>query len=156
MNSISKGSLSTSKFPEGFGKFPYIILKAGYAIYMQIPIQINPESDDLNKFPGTHLNDIDLFLIEAYRKDKTSVLHDILLEHTEAIKEKIEADTNRPARLCLVEAEDRAYYFDGDTVSFNSSIPSGGTLVTHTNSVIGIDVPHFLTGQNARLAISES
>ena len=156
MNSIKKGKLNATKFPEGFGKFPYIILKAGYALYMQIPIQINPDSDDLNKFPGTHLNDIDPFLIEAYRKDNTSVLHDILLEHTEAIKEKIEADKKRPVRLCLVEAENRAYYFEGNEVLFKSSIPSGGTLITQTEGVIGMGVPHFLPGQNQRSSFSQA
>ena len=28
-------------FKDGYGKFPYVILKVGYALFMQIPIHFN-------------------------------------------------------------------------------------------------------------------
>ena len=44
-------------FINGYGNFPYIILKTGYAIFMQIPIHFNANGDFVN-YPGTSLEDI--------------------------------------------------------------------------------------------------
>ena len=44
-------------FYNGYGKFPFIILKAGYAMFMQKPILFKINDDYIN-FPGTNRNDI--------------------------------------------------------------------------------------------------
>ena len=51
-------------FTKGYGKFPYVILKVGHAIYMQIPIHFNKNNDLLN-YPGTQINNIDEVDLEA-------------------------------------------------------------------------------------------
>ena len=130
-------------FKKVYGKFPYIILKTGYAIYMQIPIHFNTNGDYLN-FPGTNLNDISEELISDYENDKTSELHDRLIAHCKWVKSKMEADKNREARICLVEGPDIAYFFEGDKVTFSNSIPYGGTLVTQQNDVLAINANHYL------------
>ena len=78
-------------FKKGYGKFPYIILKTGYAIYMQIPIHFNTQGDYIN-FPGTNLNDISEELISDYENDKTSELHDRLIAHCKWVKHKMETE----------------------------------------------------------------
>ena len=148
MQDISREDASNSRFPEGFGKFPYIILNTGYGVLIQIPIQINPPSNDLSTYPGTHLRDVDPILIEEYAKNKNSTLHDLLLNHTQTVKEKIETDKKIPVRICLVESEKIAYYFEGDQISFNSNIPNGGTLVTQTQKIIGMGISHFISHQS--------
>ena len=35
-------------FKDGYGKFPYVILKVGYALFMQIPIHFNKNNDFIN------------------------------------------------------------------------------------------------------------
>lgn len=130
-------------FPKGFGSFPYIVLKAGYALYMQIPIHFNVENEDVKNYPGTHVNNIDQHIIDQYQADKSSTLHDILIEHCQNLKNKIESDTSKPARLCLVEGEKIAYYFDEDQINFGESIPKGGTLITNSNQIIGMGIKHY-------------
>lgn len=130
-------------FLDGYGKFPYIILKTGYAIYMQIPIHFNTKGDFVN-YPGTNLENISDELLSNYEKDKTSELHDLLIKHCQWLKNKIEADKNREARICLVEGPKIAYYFDGDEVNFTDSIPSGGTLVTQQNKILAMNANHYL------------
>lgn len=56
-------------FYNGYGKFPYIILKAGDAMFMQIPIHFNTNGDFEN-YPGTNLDDISDELLADYKKEK--------------------------------------------------------------------------------------
>jgi len=135
---------SKANFPNGFGRFPYIILKVGYAIYMQIPIHFNVENEDSENFPGTHINDIDEYLLESYIKDKSSPLHQILIDHCRKIKHKLEKDKGQSVRLCLVEGENIAHYFEVDSDFPHTSIPKGGTLITQTHEVISIVSDHFI------------
>ena len=135
--------LQYQAFLNGYGKFPYIILKTGYTIFMQIPIRFNTHGDFVN-FPGTNLNDISNELLADYEKYKTSELHDRLIEHCKWVKAKLEADKNREARICLVEGPEIAYYFDGDEINFTNSIPSGGTLVTQQNNILAMNANHYL------------
>jgi hypothetical protein len=130
-------------FLNGYGKFPYIILKTGYAIFMQIPIHFNANGD-FDNYPGTSLDGINEALISEYRKDITSELHDQIIEHCKWVKSKIEADKNREARICLVEGPESAYYFEGDSVTFSDKIPHGGTLVTQQNKIIAMNVDHYI------------
>ena len=48
---------SFTDFPEGYGEFPYIVLRITYAIYMQIPIHFIPEGEigDPSVQRGTHI-----------------------------------------------------------------------------------------------------
>lgn len=77
METVEKNSIEKSHqhqaFLNGYGKFPYIILKPGYAIFMQIPIHFKTNGDYIN-FPGTNLNDISDELLADYEIDKTSEL----------------------------------------------------------------------------------
>ena len=129
--------------PNWYGKFPYIILKAEQAIYIQIPIHFNANGDFIN-FPGTNLNDISEELLADYKNDKTSELHDRLIEHCKWLKAKIESDKNRETKICLVEGPEIGYYFKGEEITFTHSIPSGGTLVTQQNDVIAMNANHYL------------
>ena len=135
--------LQYQDFKKGYGKFPYIILKTGHAIYMQIPIHFNTQGDFIN-FPGTNLNDISEELITDYENDKTSELHDRLIALCNWVKHKMETEKNREARICLVEGPEIGYFFERDEITFRNSIPSGGTLITQQNDIIAINANHYL------------
>lgn len=108
-------------FYDGYGKFPYIILNAGYAMFMQIPIHFNINDDYIN-FPGTNLNDISDKLLEDYKNDKKYELHDRMIEYCKWVKSKMETKKNRGARICLVEGPEVGYYIDGDEINFTNLI----------------------------------
>ena len=130
-------------FYNGYGKFPYIILKAGYAMFMQIPIHFNTNGDFEN-YPGTNIDGISDELLADYEKYKTSALHDRLINHCKWVKARMESEKNREARICLVEGPEIAFYFEGNKITFNNSIPSGGTLVTQQNSILAMNVEHYI------------
>lgn len=125
-------------FLPGYGIFPYVILKTGFALFMQIPIQINKDYD-LVKFPGTYINNV----FEEVQKD-TEQFRDLLIEHTQKMKTKIEKDKKIQAQLCLVMNASEGHYFSNDTITKSNIIPTGGTLVTQGNVVMAMNREHYI------------
>ena len=130
-------------FLHGYGKFPYIIYKSGQAIYMQIPIHFN-KNNDFDNYPGIHINGIDAFSLEEYNSDMKGELHDVLIERSIWVKNQIEEQTKKLAKICLVEALDLAHFFDGDEIKFSSEIPSGGTLISQEGKILGMNINHYI------------
>ena len=128
----------------GYGKFPYIIIKTDYKALIQVPIHFNAEAGDYSNYPGIHVNNINEEDIAEYEKDKNNALHDQLIEVAKTTKASIEQNRNAPCIICLVEGPEIGYYFENDTVSFNKSIPSGGTLITQDNKIIALNVKHYI------------
>ena len=135
-----------AKFPNGYGTFPYIILKVDYAVYMQIPIQINAPRVDIDQFPGTYLDGVSEEAIARYALDKDSELHELLLQHCRDWKRKTEFyNKEKNIKLCLVTGPNRAHYFQNEEELVHTSIPSGGTLLSIRNDIIAMNVSHFIT-----------
>jgi hypothetical protein len=132
-----------NSFFRGYGEFPYIILKVGLTTFIQIPIHFNANGDFIN-FPGTHLDNVSETELVFYQKDKTSPLHNRLIELCERIKKKIESDRNLEFSICLVEGPEIAYYFKENSFVFNASIPRGGTLLTQENKIIAVNIEHYI------------
>jgi hypothetical protein len=130
-------------FKDGYGKFPYVILKVGYALFMQIPIHFNKNNDFIN-YPGTHINGISEQEIKDFEQEYSAPLHEKIIEHCLWIKNKIEAEKAKPIKMCLVEGPETSYYFDEDGIQFSTNIPGGGTLLTQDKKVIGMNVQHYL------------
>lgn len=130
-------------FLHGYGNFPYIIYKSGHAIYMQIPIHFNKNNDFVN-YPGIHINGIDAYSLDEYNRNFIGELHDVLIERSIWVKNQIEEQTKKTAKICLVETFDIAHFFDGDDIKFSSEIPFGGTLITQEGKIIGMNVQHYL------------
>lgn len=133
-----------AKFPKGYGKFPYIIIRPFYATFIQVPIHFNVENDDVINYPGTHINDVSPELIALYKQDKKSPLHDILIEHSLKIKKKVDTHANKHTPMCLVESEHVAHYFEEDNSISEGPIPYGGTLMTQTHKFIAMGEKHYL------------
>jgi hypothetical protein len=73
-------TITISKFPQSYGKFPYFSEKVGNGLCKQIPIQINPCTTDSKKFPGVCLTEINVDEIRSFEKDRDSLLHYRLLQ----------------------------------------------------------------------------
>ena len=134
------------KFPAGYGQFPYLIIRMHYGVYMQIPIQLSPPEPGAPPRPGIQIPDISVEQLADYRVNLDSEVHDLLVVHFRRWKQKTEFyNKGRKIECCIVEAPDRAYYFkDKEEISM-SAIPKGGTLLSATSDVIGMNVPHFIT-----------
>jgi hypothetical protein len=127
----------------GYGKFPYVILKVGNTLYMQIPIRFNKDNDMIN-YPGIHINGISETELNAYEVNKSCSLHEKIMQHCHWMKNKIEADKSETVKMCLVEGPKTGYYFDENGVEFSKNIPKGGILLTQDHKVIGMNVKHYL------------
>lgn len=74
-------------------------------------------------------------------------MHTRLIDLTKWVLSKLKTDGYENIRLCLVEGQTKAYYFEQHTVKSSTSIPSGGTLITQTNKVLAMGLPHFIEHQ---------
>lgn len=131
-------------FLNGYGKFPYIVIKTDYKTLIQVPIHFNADTNDFVNYPGIHINNIGKDVIAKYKIDKTSELHNELIEVFKTTKASIEKNRNAPCILCLVEGPKIGYYFKEDKITFNESIPSGGTLITSDNKILALNVEHYI------------
>ena len=126
-------SLSLKAIALGHGQFPYVIVRMHYAIYMQMPIHfVSEKKEGLKgiKVLTNAENFIDNF--------------PYLIEVADDYKRSLDAKSNRNHRLCVVVGKDQAYYFEEDEIRFNTSIPSGGTLVNSDQQVIAMGQSHFI------------
>jgi hypothetical protein len=134
-----------SKFPEGYGQFPYLIIRMHYGVYMQVPIQLSPPEPGAPHRPGTQIPSLNAEQLAAYAVNLDSEVHDILVLHFRMWKQKTEFyNKGRKIECCIVEAPDRGYYFKDKEEIKSSSIPRGGTLLSTSSAVIGMNVPHFI------------
>jgi len=143
IQNLDEGMFERRSFLHGYGKFPYIIYKSGHAIYMQIPIHFN-KNNDFDKYPGIHINGIDELSLEQYHSNFKGELHDVLIERSRWVKNQIEEQTKKLVKICLVESEDYAYFFEEDEIKFNPEIPSGGTLISQDEKILGMNVNHYI------------
>lgn len=117
----------------GYGKFPYVIVRMHYAIYMQMPIHFVSERKEGLKgiiVKSDAENNIDNF--------------PYLIEVAADYKRHLDTKDNRNHRLCVVVGKDQAYYFEEDEIRFSTSIPSGGTLVNSEQKIIAMAHDHFI------------
>lgn len=137
MNQKDKNDIGITFTPEdiarGYGKFPYLIVRMHYAIYMQMPIHfISEKKEGLRgifvKSDAENFNDNFPYLIEVAAD----------------YKRNLDIKNNRHHRLCVVVGKDQAYYFEEDEIRFSTSIPSGGTLVNSEQQIIAMAHEHFI------------
>ncbi|WP_300435969.1 hypothetical protein [Christiangramia sp.] len=122
-------------FPPGYGKFPYVVVKIGYARYLQIPIHRTSKEEDFS-LKG-------IFISEEKEPDiKLKKEHDLyaLMQ----VRKQNYQEKNIYLPMCLVEGPEDAVYIDeqGNT-SENSSIPKGGVLLTANHDIISMEGPHY-------------
>lgn len=129
---------------KGYRQFPYIIIKAGYAIYMQIPIHFFCDNKiNVDTHPGTHITSVSKFILTMDKKSQILNLEDRIFERFKLIIKKIEEDSSKTPKLCLVLGEDKAVYYSNGNYLRSHEIPEGGTLIDQYNNIIGINIKHF-------------
>ncbi len=126
-------SLSLKAIALGHGQFPYVIVRMHYAIYMQMPIHFVSEKKE-------GLKGIKVLTNAENFIDNFPYLIEVAADY----KRSLDAKSNRNHRLCVVVGKDQAYYFEEDEIRFNTSIPSGGTLVNSDQQVIAMGQSHFI------------
>lgn len=125
--------LSQQYIAQGYGKFPYVILRVIHGTYMQFPIVFTKEKN----------HDLKGISIYSEHDHPESQIND-LLDAISEFKQNIEHRHKREYNLCLVLAKDQAYYYSGQEISFKNSIPSGGLLINSQQRWIALSHPHHI------------
>lgn len=133
-------------FKKGYGEFPYIIIKIGHALFMQIPIHFlkGDEDVDTKKHPGTQVRDVSPEVFKEPRESQIFLLQDEILATTEFVLNKVKASRpNKKLEACLVLGKRQALYYNNGIFKPNTYIPTGGTLVDQGHKMIGMNVEHY-------------
>jgi hypothetical protein len=134
------------KFPAGYGQFPYLIIRMHYGVYMQIPIQLSSPEAGAPPRPGIQIPNLSPAQLAADQVNLNSEVHDLLVVHFRMWKQKTEFyNKGHKIECCIVEAPNQGYYFKDKEEINSSSIPRGGTLLSASSELIGMNVPHFIT-----------
>ena len=130
--------ISQSHAEQGFGKFPYVIIRLQYGIYMQFPIHFVKEKKDGLAGISIQTDSSDPKVQQA-----------LLLNAIAQFKTQIDEQKRRFHRLCVVLSEEQAYYFEEDGIKFSHSIPKGGTLLNSQQDFIAMGFPHQIQTQQS-------
>ncbi len=130
--------ISQSHAEQGFGRFPYVVIRLQYGVYMQFPIHFVKERKD-------GLAGISIQTDSSDPKVQQALLLDAIAQ----FKSHVDAKSNRSHRLCVVLGEDQAYYFDEEGIKFSHSIPKGGTLLNSQQEFIAMGFPHQIQTQQS-------
>ena len=116
------------RFPPGYGYFPYIIVKTDFKAFIQIPIQVNCNTNDRLNYPGIHLKVKDLSNDTHLLYEQPKV-HEELIAITQSVKTHFEQQRN---------------YLEDQQVIVSTQIPSGGTLLSVDQVIIAVNVKHYI------------
>jgi hypothetical protein len=134
---------SFSKFPLGYGKFPYLIVHVYSACYLQVPIYFSP-SQQPDPEVGLCLPDVEPWMIDAFEQDTNTLLKNRLLEFAQEKKKQLEEKRKESVRMCLVLGPHHCIYFEKNEVNESEQIPEGGSLVNSENEIIAMNAKHYL------------
>ncbi|MEY4142405.1 MAG: hypothetical protein RL110_1777 [Bacteroidota bacterium] len=125
--------LSDEKRAQGFGTFPYVILRVTGGVYMQFPIHFYEEKNP--EKPGLRVR------VDSLSNEKQNFgnLFNVVRQFHKQIN-PVEAKT---FKLCLVLAPFVAYFFEDNAFTFSDEIPEGGSLMNSEHQIIAMNSPHF-------------
>jgi hypothetical protein len=124
-------------FPEGYGIFPYIIVKKGYAIYQQLPVgfgrlQGSLQHDGLYvQLTAEEKRDYDVLKNDNVFREKLTELAKTVFKHVEV-------------PCCLVFDKQDAVYLSTAGVTTTQSIPRNGTLIDASGKILQMAAKHYL------------
>ncbi|MFM1810374.1 MAG: hypothetical protein RLZZ382_1599 [Bacteroidota bacterium] len=127
--------LSAEKRAQGYGVFPYVILRLHGGVYMQFPIHFYEEKNP--EKPGLRVR-VDSLTNE---KQNFSSLFNVVRQFHQQIN-PVEA---KALKMCLVLAPFVAYFFEDNAFTFSDEIPEGGSLIDANYKVLALNSVHFVT-----------
>ena len=134
-----------AQFPPGYGIFPYIILKTGLNLFMQIPIHFVKKGDkiDFKKNIGTHVTDVDERILKQARECQIFLLHDKIIEVTEFVIRKASFYSKEKFEGCLVLNQKQGIFYKDGEFTRKNHIPSKGVLTDQQHNILAINFDHF-------------
>lgn len=134
MRSLQPLILSPERSAQGFGRFPYVIVRVQPTLYLQFPIHfyhgVNPE------LPGLRVRVDDSSEHDACIATLYSVMQSFYAQ--------VNADEAVPYRMCLVLGATLAYFWEKDGIVLSREIPEGGVLMDSQYQPLSENTVHYV------------
>jgi hypothetical protein len=126
--------LSAEKRAQGYGNFPYVIVRIQGAVYMQFPIHFYTDTNP-NK-PGLRVR-VDSLMDE---KQNFNGLFNVVRQFYQQIN-PVEA---KAFKMCLVISPNVCHFFEDNTFNFSDEIPEGGSLIDANYKMLAMNSLHYI------------
>lgn len=134
MNNLDVLPLSAEKRAQGYGKFPYVIVRLQGGVYMQYPIHFY-EDGKLEK-PGLRI------LVDSVQNEEHNF--NLLFEIVRDFHNKINPEKDHVSKICLVLSPTKAYFYEENEFNFSNEIPEGGALFDTQYKMMAMNSPHYV------------
>ncbi|MFN5636781.1 MAG: hypothetical protein ACK454_05695, partial [Flavobacteriales bacterium] len=126
--------LSPERSAQGFGRFPYVIVRVQPTLYLQFPIHfyhgVNPE------LPGLRVRVDDSTELDACMATLFSVMQGFYAQ--------VNGNEAVPYRMCLVLRSNLAYFWEKEGIMLSREIPEGGALMDGQYKVLSLNSSHYI------------
>lgn len=126
--------LSTEKRAQGYGTFPYVIVRIQGAVYMQFPIHFYVDS--IPDKPGLRVR-VDSLMDE---KQNFNDLFNVVRQ----FHQQINPIENKAFKMCLVLSPNVCHFFEDNTFKFSDEIPEGGSLIDANYKMLAMNSSHYI------------
>ncbi len=127
----------SGNFSQGYGVFPYIIIREWHGVYRQVPITLGDFDEHQAKLKYSIRN-----TIAKTTQYKKLLKNELFIESLKKLALQAHIDYNK--RSCLVLSPKRCIYFEeGQIENESKSIPAGGKLLDMNSETIGQGGIHY-------------
>ena len=126
--------LSAEKRAEGYGTFPYVIVRIQGAVYMQFPIHFYTESNPQK--PGLRVR------VDSLNDEKQNF--NDLFNVVRQFDQQINTIDAKALKMCLVLSPHVCHFFEDNAFKFSDEIPEGGILIDSNYKEIAFNSPHYI------------
>jgi hypothetical protein len=133
MSKLDVFPLSAEKRAQGYGTFPYVIVRIYSAVYMQFPIHFYTDSNPDK--PGISVR------VDSLMDEKKNF--NDLFNVVRKFDHRINTIETKVLRMCLVLSPNVAHYFEDNAFKFSAEIPEGGLLMDNNYKELAMNSPHY-------------
>jgi hypothetical protein len=126
--------LSAEKRAQGYGTFPYVIVRVQSAVYMQFPIHFY--LDAIPDKPGLRVR------VDSLSDEKQNL--NSLFDVVRKFHQQINPVGVKPWKMCLVLSPSISHFFEDNIFSFSEEIPDGGSLIDSNYKVLALNSLHYI------------
>jgi hypothetical protein len=134
MSNLEVFPLSAEKRAQGYGTFPYVIVRVQSAVYMQFPIHFY--LDSIPDKPGLRVR------VDSLSDEKQNL--NSLFDVVRKFHQQINPVGVKPWKMCLVLSPSISHFFEDNIFSFSEEIPDGGSLIDSNYKVLALNSLHYI------------
>ena len=134
MSNLEVFPLSAEKRAQGYGTFPYVIVRVQSAVYMQFPIHFY--LDSIPDKPGLRVR------VDSLSDEKQNL--NSLFDVVRKFHQQINPVGATPWKMCLVLSPYVSHFYEDNLFNFSEEIPEGGSLIDSNYNVLALNSSHYI------------